>query len=430
MKLDLKNDKYKVISCYAIGTFAVCLLMVIIVQKFSLIMGFVGTIIKVLSPIIWGIVIAYIGNPIMMKCDALFIKLFEKKKPHPKIRRAVSVTVTLVAIIAMLTLLISMILPNIVNSIISIFGNTRTYFTNVQDWINNYAKDYPEVMDYLNDKFTEIEDKALSIVSDLQPKLVEWAGTLTQGVWAFAMGLKDFLLGFCAAIYLLAGKEKFLAQLRKITCAVLPKKGAQWFMKLCSITNRNLGGFISGKLVDSLIIGILCFIGMHLMKMPYVVLISFIIGVTNIIPFFGPFIGAIPSALLILLADPYKCILFIIFILILQQFDGNILGPKILGETTGLPAFWVMTSIFIGGGLFGFIGMLLGVPVFAVIYSLISDGTNLLLKKRKLPVSTSAYYGGGIPENTVDEEKTEAAESDKDAAADEESSEDDTDAEK
>lgn len=385
------NKKYNTISFYTVMTFAVCLLMVVIVLNFPVISGFLKTLGKVLSPFIWGIVIAYLANPILVGCEKAFGKLFEKKKPHPKLKKVTTVTLTMLAVIAIIAALIGIILPQIVDSVISIFNNARSYIDTIQNWLNGIVEKYPEASDYVMGQFNNFEDKIMSLLNDLQPKLVEMAGNLTQGVWKFAMGIKDFLLGLMVALYLLAGKHTFIAQLRRLTVAVLPKRSAASFIRLCGTINNTLSGFISGKILDSFIIGIICFIGISFMGMPFVTLISVIIGATNIIPFFGPFIGAIPTGLIILLADPRQFIPFIIFILVLQQFDGNVLGPKILGDSTGLPAFWVMFSIIVGGGLFGFMGMLLGVPVFAVIYTLGGDAIRALLTKKSLPENTEDY---------------------------------------
>lgn len=385
------NKKYNTISFYTVMTFAVCLLMVVVVLKFPVILGFLKTLGKVLSPFVWGIVIAYLANPILVGSEKAFGKLFEKKKPHPRIKKITTVTLTMLAVIAIIAALIGIILPQMVDSIISIFNNAKSYFDTIQNWVNGIVEKYPEASDYVMGQFNNFEDKLMTLLNDLQPKLVEMAGSLTQGVWKFAMGIKDFLLGLMVALYLLAGKQTFIAQLRRLTVAVLPKRSAASFIKLCGTINNTLSGFISGKILDSFIIGIICFIGMTFMDMPFVTLISVIIGATNVIPFFGPFIGAIPTGLVILLADPKQFIPFIIFILVLQQFDGNVLGPKILGDSTGLPAFWVMFSIIVGGGLFGFMGMLLGVPVFAVIYTLCGDGIKALLTKKSLPENTEDY---------------------------------------
>ncbi len=186
-------------------------------------------------------------------------------------------------------------------------------------------------------------------------------------------------------------KEKFGKQSKKIVYAVFKPSHANMILHLTLKSNEIFGGFIIGKLIDSAIIGVLCFIGLSLLNMPYALLVSVIVGVTNVIPFFGPYIGAIPSAVLIMLADPRKGLYFILFILVLQQIDGNIIGPKILGDSTGLSAFWVVFSILLGGGLFGFVGMILGVPTFAVIYYVINMLINHRLEVKKLPTETECY---------------------------------------
>ena len=215
----------------------------------------------------------------------------------------------------------------------------------------------------------------------------------TLGIFGFVLALKNFLLGIIVSIYLLLSKETLLAQVKKTILALFNKKTCEKTFMIYHKSNGLFIGFITGKIIDSLIIGILCFIGMTIFKMPYSVLISVIIGVTNIIPFFGPFIGAIPSALLILLAKPSFLLPFLIFVFVLQQFDGNILGPRILGDSTGLPAFWVLFSIFLGGGLFGFVGMLLGVPTFALVYALFRTFIEHRLESKNLPKETDAYNG-------------------------------------
>jgi len=206
------------------------------------------------------------------------------------------------------------------------------------------------------------------------------------------MVLKNILIGVIVMVYLLNIKGTLSAQGKKIIYSIFPVKTANQAIDEIRFVHRVFGGFITGKILDSLIIGILCFVLLNAMKMPYTLLVSVIVGVTNVIPFFGPFIGAIPSAFLILLVSPIKCLYFLIFILLLQQFDGNILGPKILGQSTGLPSFWVLFSILLFGGLFGFVGMIIAVPTFAVIYSVVSRLVNRSLTKKDLSLKTADYF--------------------------------------
>ena len=238
---------------------------------------------------------------------------------------------------------------------------------------------------------TTINDTIQDFISTAMPSITKLLGNVTVGVIGVVNALKDSILGIIISVYVLYAKEQFIAQAKKIIVALTPDNFSKPFISLVRETHGVFGGFISGKIIDSLIIGVLCFIGTSILGMPYAVLVSVIVGVFNVIPFFGPFIGAIPSALLILMVDPLKCLWFVIFIIVLQQFDGNILGPYILGGTTGLSAFWVIFAILTFGGLFGFIGMFVGVPVFAVIYTLISRGINKKLEKKGRSTATADY---------------------------------------
>lgn len=258
------------------------------------------------------------------------------------------------------------------------------------------------------------------VQNDLLKHTNDLMTSLTEGVIGVVNGLIDILIGFIVAIYLLFGKEKFMGQCRKIVYAFNPPRRANIILHIASKTNKTFNGFIIGKIIDSAIIGVLCFIGLSILKMPYTLLVTVIVGVTNVIPVFGPYIGAIPSAILILLVDPMKGLYFIIFIFLLQQLDGNVIGPMILGDSTGLSAFWVMFAILIGGGLFGLPGMIVGVPTFAVIYYIIKMLIQQKLEQKKLPVETEHYneknYVGDdgkfiVPTEAVKKEEMEDADS-------------------
>ncbi|MGN0609399.1 MAG: AI-2E family transporter [Oscillospiraceae bacterium] len=391
MKVDF-NKKYTTIAVYTVITFAVCLLLVVLVKESEKISAGLKTVAKVLAPVTWGVVIAYILNPVMMWSEKCLKKLLEKKKERPKLVRSLSVFLSMILLIAILIAFVAILIPQIVDSIVGIAGNFSTYLSNFEKWIYKFVEDYPDIYNFVQDQFNSIQPKINEFVNNLIPQLANIAVKLKDGAIGLIGGLKDFVIGFIVAIYLLFSKEKFIAQARKMISAIFPKYFAQGVFNVASHANKTLGGFISGKILDSTIIGIITFICMTIMKMDFVALISVVIGVTNIIPFFGPFIGAIPSAVLLLVAAPRQVIPFVVFIIILQQFDGNILGPKILGDSTGLSPFWVMFAIFVGGGLFGFAGMLLGVPVFAVIYSMISDFVNFLLRRKGMSADTGDYY--------------------------------------
>lgn len=391
------NSKYTTISAYTVITFAICLALVLVVVCFSSIMGAFEAAINTLSSFVWGFVIAFLLNPIMLLSERLMKKIFERKKPHPKLCRFISTIIAIIFGIAVIAALIAIIVPQVLESLMTIFSNAQTYINNIYTWINTTLAEYPDIATYLNSQLDSIEKTVITAVNSLIPKVGDWALKLKDGAIGLAVGLKDFVIGFIVAVYLLLDKEKFLAQSKKITVALFPEKLSYEIRRICSKIIKSLNGFITGKILDSFIIGMLCFILMTIFKMEFPVLISTIIGITNIIPFFGPFIGAIPSALLLLISEPSQTLPFIVMIFALQQFDGNILGPHILGDSTGLPAFWVMFAIFLGGGLFGFVGMILGVPLFAVIYALVQEIVDTFLKKKGLPVETEAYLPETAP---------------------------------
>lgn len=386
------NEKYTTVSVYTAITFAVCLAMIVLVLKIGTVTAVLGKIFAVLSPVVWGFVIAYLLNPVMSGTERLFKRIFEKKKAHPKLCRGLSTLVAVIFGVAVICALIAIIVPQVLDSVMQIFNNAQTYMNNLINWVNSALSAYPQIVTYVNEQLTDIQSAVLSAVNDLIPKVGDWALKIKDGAMGFLGGIKDFLIGFIVAVYFLLDKEKFLAQAKKVTSAVFPQPMAKGLFRLSASTHQSLTGFISGKILDSFIIGVICFIAMTIMKLEYTVLISVIVGVTNIIPFFGPFIGAIPSALLLLMSAPKQTIPFVILIILIQQFDGNILGPHILGDSTGLSAFWVMFAIFLGGGLFGFAGMILGVPLFAVLYTFAQELVEYLLSRKGLSVKTEDYY--------------------------------------
>ncbi len=377
------NKRYNTIALYAILVIAVNVLIVVAIFKFGTILRILSALVGVLMPLIWGLVIAFLMNPIMVRLEKLFNKKIIKNPSRKKPLRCLSITVSSIVFLGIVAGIIAVIVPEFINSFNEIVNNFSGFVTNTQKWINKLLKNYPEVESFISNKLVEFGTD----LTKIQPMLEN----ILSGAWGFVTLVKNFLLGFIVSVYLLFSKETLIAQTKKLLFAVFKKPFCEKTLRLGSQANDVFSGFLSGKIIDSLIIGILCFIGLTIIDMPYNVLISVIVGVTNIIPFFGPFIGAIPSGLLILLVEPRKTIWLLLFIFILQQFDGNILGPKILGDSTGLPAFWVMISLFVGGGLFGFVGMIMAVPTFALIYSLTRVSVESRLKKKKMPVSTDYY---------------------------------------
>ncbi|MDY4193049.1 MAG: AI-2E family transporter [Bariatricus sp.] len=355
----------------------------------------VSMVIDVLKPILYGMVIAYLLNPIVKQVDRILVPRLEKymqKNRAKKCSRGIGVILSLVFLFALITALCNMLIPELVKSIRDLIITLPGQLNNVVDWFNHLqASD--TAMGILMRNALEEGTTTLQnwLRTDLMPQVNTIMSNLTVGVLNILNEVLNFLIGLIVSVYLLFSKEQYSAQCKKMTYAFLKTNHANMLLHLTKKSNEIFGGFIIGKIIDSAIIGVLCFIGLSLIKMPYTLLVSVIVGVTNVIPFFGPYIGAIPSAFLILLSDPKKGLYFIIFILVLQQIDGNVIGPKILGNSTGLSPFWVVFSILIGGGMFGFVGMIMGVPTFAVIYYIISMITSQRLERKNLPLTTIHY---------------------------------------
>ena len=299
---------------------------------------------------------------------------------------------SLLLLIAIVCGLFWMVIPQIYTSIIGLQESLGENINNLSLWLMKMFEDNPTIeqtiMPFYEQAATEFQNW---LTTDLVPNMSKIIGELSTGLLSVVTVVKNILIGVIVMVYFLNIKDTLSAQSKKIVYSLLKLKDANRLVSEVRFAHSVFGGFITGKLLDSLIIGIMCFFAMQFLKMPYVLLVSVIIGVTNVIPFFGPFIGAVPSAFLILLVSPMKCLYFLIFILVLQQFDGNILGPKILGDSTGLPSFWVLFSILLFGGLFGFVGMIIAVPLFAVIYRLTATYVSSALRKKDLSARTEDY---------------------------------------
>ncbi len=360
-----------------------------------------NAVVNVLMPITVGLVLAYLLTPIMNQIEYRAIKpLFERipmknESKRNSLVRGISIMITVLLCFILLYILIAMFLSQIIPSIMKLISNFDIYINNVTNIINKLMEDNPEVGNYVVNLIQQYSGELETwLRTDVLASASELLKTVSLSVINVIGVLWNCIIGFIISIYILASKERFAGQAKKVVYALFEKNTANIIIRNFRFTHKTFIGFISGKIVDSLIIGLLCFMGTTLMQTPYAVLVSVIIGVTNIIPFFGPAIGAVPCTILIFLVNPLHpatAIYFLIFILALQQFDGNILGPKILGNSTGLTGFWVIFSITVFGGFFGVLGMIVGVPLFAVIYAAIKSLVNTALLKRKLPQETSAY---------------------------------------
>lgn len=397
----LKKEEMRKYICGGITGCAIVgfgILLYFIIQKVDTISSAIHMILDILMPIIYGLVLAYLTIPIynffMRKLQPFLEKRIKNEKYVHFIGKLFSITLTIVLAIAVVVGLFAMVIPQVIESIKSIIQMAPDSYYRFLTWIQKISNDNPElksllvngdVMDYMQNWFDAF----------LMPTIQKILNGLTTGILLSITNIltlvKNVIIGVIVAIYVLNSKDKFVAQGKKLIYSAMKKEHAKLVIDEVRLIHKMFGGFISGKLLDSLIIGIICFVVMSVLKMPYVMLVSVIIGVTNIIPFFGPFIGAIPTSLFILMESPIQCIYFIIFIILLQQFDGNILGPKILGDSTGISSFWVLFSILLFGGLFGFVGMIIGVPTFAVFYDLVSRLVNYGLRKKKMSTKTEDY---------------------------------------
>lgn len=358
----------------------------------------IGNLFKILTPIIYGVVFAYLISPMYNYFTERFFRLFSRKlKPKHREKalsfsKGLSTLVTLTLVLMVIFGLIAMVLPQVTQSIVGIVESLPRNLQNLSVWIENLLADNPDVeqviMSYYFDATTWLQTW---LQTSLLPNVQVLLTGISVSVISIINQVKNILIGLIVTIYVINSKESFLAQSKKITYSALPGQHAEFLIDQFRLAHKMFGGFIIGKIIDSLIIGVICFLCMNFLRLPYAMLISVIICVTNVIPFFGPFIGAIPSFLLILLVNPLQSLYFVIFVLILQQFDGNILGPKILGDSTGLSSFWVLFAILLFGGMWGFIGMVIGVPLFAVIYHLIRMTVNHFLKKKDLSTVTDDY---------------------------------------
>lgn len=390
-----KNEYFKW-GLTAFLVIAGCILFYMLLQYAGVVFSALGRVLRTLSPIIWGLVIAYILWPeTKFFQHRLFLPLLNRwlpKRDNERASRVLGVILAIAAALLFIGVLLWAVIPQVYISVESIVSNAPGYFETVNDFIERFFENYPDLETALLEATGNVSDSLLDWArSVVLPNLSTIVTNLSTGIYHVLRGILNVLIGFVAACYVLYNVDVIGAVSKKLLYSVFSIRRAEQIDRAVHFMDNIFNGFINGKIIDSLIIGVLCYIVCSIARMPYVVLISLIVGVTNIIPFFGPFIGAIPSGLIILFVSPVKALVFAVIILVLQQIDGNIIGPKILGSSIGVNGFWVMFSIIVGGGLFGFMGMLLAVPVFAVIYAAVSAIIDHGLKKRGLQTETAAY---------------------------------------
>ena len=407
---NLDPKKQKLFTTLSFILVAAILLAIVIINfdKFDAFFTLIGDKISVLNSVFIGIIIAYLLNPI----EKFFIRKVFKNVKSNKIHKVLSILCTYVLIIGLISAFLLIAVPQVVKSINEMPAKLRDFAIEATDLLEMHLTNiensefFASIMESLNIEHTDIED----IIKDFATNLVNIENIL-QTIADSSIGiieniytvLKDMVIGFILSIYLLAAKDKLLANGKKITIALIGEEKAKNTLSLLKFTNKTFGGFIQGKLINAVIIGILTWIAFLIFGVPYPQLLAIIIAITDLIPVFGPFIGAIPSAFIVLIAAPEKLIIMILLIIVIQQIDGNYIGPKILGESTGLSALGVFLAIIIMGGYFGIPGMLLGVPVFAVISALIQRSVDKKLAKEGLSTDLSEYYS----KHSLEDDETE-----------------------
>lgn len=385
------NKKYTTKAVYASLVICFSIVFSLILFNFESVSSKINEIITIFKPFIVGAVIAYLLNFILKFFESNLSKIENKSNSKFKLskkgKRSISVILTYITAFLTIYIFTYFVLPQLVDSIKGLTNDIPIYVENTSKFMNSLMTELninPEVYAIAIDKWNEIIKYIVEFGASLIPVIGEFLKTTASSLW-------NIVLGLIISVYILVDKDKFKALAIKITFALLSKKHSERLIELTNRSNMIFGKFISGKIIDSAIIGVLTFFILTVTKMPYAVLISVIIGITNIIPFFGPFFGAIPSAIIILFVSPIKALWFIFIIIIIQQLDGNIIGPKILGDSLGISAFWILFSLLIAGKLFGIVGMIIGVPAFAVIYSIVKEYVEAKLSKKGLPSNTDDY---------------------------------------
>ena len=393
------DKKYMYWGVTAFCVIACAILFYMALNYIDLVGKALSSLVTILSPFIWGLVICYLLNPLVRTlekkvfgplCRRIYAK--SKRSNGEGLARGLSVLFSVIFMLAIVTGLFFLIIPQLYSSIETIIVNSPVYIDKLTTWATKMLTDFPELRSYVTQILGDINRDLMSwLQTSVLPGLGNLLSNVGTGVKYVVTGVYNLAIGIIVSIYILGDSETFAANAKRILYSLLTPEAAKKLLEGLDFADRTFIGFLNGKLLDSAIIGLICYIVCAILDMPYALLVSVLVGVTNIIPFFGPFIGAVPSALVILMVSPVKCLIFVIFVIILQQIDGNIIGPKILGSSVGINGFWVMLSIILGAGLFGFWGMLLGVPVFVVIYTAINSLIDRKLRHSDLPHRAEDY---------------------------------------
>ena len=423
MKIDW-NRKYTTIAVYAGLTGAALIALVFAFKNFEFFSGWGKRISGILNPVWLGMIMAYLFNPILKFAEKRIFRWNAVTKRQHSSKRALGLIFTYIVVLIILTIFLLLVIPQVYASGSDLASKMSGYIDSTLKWINEFLSKskfgdinnlddvfnkaleiFDLNMETIGTKIQELITNSTNLLKDYGPKVFEYFKGITNG-------FVNTIIGFIFSVYFLASKEKLTAQIKKVIRSMTSEKLYNSTLELANFTDKTFGGYITGKLLDSLIIGIIMFIVCAICKMPYTPLVSVLVGVTNIIPIVGPFIGAIPGTFIIFIVDPVKAFWFIVINVVVQQLDGNVIGPKILGQTTGLSALWVMLSITVMGGLWGLFGMLISVPIFAVLYTLVKLAVEKRLAKKGAPTETVEYYAA-IEDRTLSESDDEPTFADK-----------------
>lgn len=399
MKLGPDN-KYFRWGLTAFLTAAAGILFYFVIFHMRVLKSGIDLVIAILMPVIYGLLISYVLWPLVRIFETkLFGKILKKMKvtPTAKGKKAIRLTCVLATLFLFLFaiyLLLALLIPQVANSIASIVENFPRYIDNIQEWISSTLKNNPDMENTVNNLISTYSEKAEEWLSqDLMPQMNSIIRELSSGLVGFITFIKNVILGIIVSIYMLYGKENLIANAKKGVYALFSTRRANQIIKDCQYIDATFGKYVIGMMLDSLNIAVWCYVGLLILQMPYAILISVVVGVTNFIPFFGPYLGAIPSAVLIFMVNPIQALYFIIFIFVLQQIDGNFIAPRILGDSTGMSSLMVLVAIMVGGGLFGIPGMLIGVPVCAVLCTAVRHFMERRLADKNLPTDQEFYNG-------------------------------------
>ena len=383
------NNKYTTIAIYSFLVAISVILFYLAISQVSIFTDRqkLNSIFVILQPFIIGFSIAYIINFLLEFYENKVFETKYVKKIRLKSKRGLAIILSYITAFFIISMVVKFLLPQVIDSIVGLVNDIPTYINNTTNFVNNVINDLNIEDQYsktLIDNFNNLINYIIRFITNLIPALGGFVARIASSIW-------NVILGIIVSVYLLIDKEKLCAVSKKITYGLLPENYANSIIELVHRSNYTFGRFLIGKIIDSLIIGVLTFIILAIFKMPYTILVSVIVGITNIIPFFGPFIGAIPSFIIILFVSPVQACWFLLIILFIQQLDGNVIGPKILGDTIGISAFWILFSILVAGKVLGIIGMIIGVPLFAIFYSVVKGFIEGKLKKKGLKTETKDY---------------------------------------